>query len=126
MARSSTTVGKGNKLRQGKTTEVTKPKELNFATRLKIAIANRVPDLSTMEGYQAEWDRLDALAERIITIALQSPDNKEAIAAINFIADRLDGKPKQSTDVTSNGKTITPILGGISNVSTYNSDQEDS
>lgn len=110
MARSSTTVGKGNKLREGKTTEVTKPKELNFAARLKVEIAKRVPNLETMEGYQAEWDRLDAIANRIIDVALNSPDNKEAIAAISMIADRLDGKPKQSTDITSNGETLAPVL----------------
>ncbi len=114
MARSSTTVKPGQKLKAGKTTEVTKPKELNFATRLKVAIAQRTEDITTMAGYQAEWDRLDALAEKIVTIALQSEDNKEAIAAISFIADRLDGKPRQQTDITSNDKEIrfVPILGG--------------
>lgn len=43
--------------------------------------------------------RLEALARRVWAIGLETDDPKIALQAAQFIAERLEGKPKQSIDM---------------------------
>lgn len=45
-----------------------------------------------------------------IARALRNKAYAGDVQAIKEIGDRIDGKPKQQTDITSNGKELTPLL----------------
>lgn len=84
-------------------------KEMRFHERLKSVLSEKIKT-DTREGYEAELDRLDTIARNLVTLAEQS-----ALPAIIEIADRLDGKSHQSTDITSGGEKlqVIPILGNL-------------
>lgn len=48
------------------------------------------------------------------------------VQAIKELGDRIDGKPQQKTDITTNGKDLpTPLLGGLTNaISNNNSNSQ--
>ena len=53
---------------------------------------------------------LDAAADKLVRLAIERGDKW----AIDHIADRLDGKPKQSTDLTVDaGSNLIDLLAGI-------------
>jgi hypothetical protein len=60
---------------------------------------------------------------KIIARKLLELAEKGDMVAIKEFGNRIDGLPKQNLDVTSDGKPI-PILGGVVNVPSYNSDQK--
>ncbi len=73
---------------------------------------NGRPKGKTFSGYLREaLEKIDpktgketyvSVAEALLRVALRGD-----VAAIKEFADRLDGKPSQKTDITSNGQTIT-------------------
>ena len=88
-------------------------------------LERKLADEMTMDEYEREVRRVDRLAERLLKIAESSDNEETVIRAIREIVDRTEGKPKQSTDITSKGeKIVMPILGGESQLSTDDKDNE--
>lgn len=95
-------------------------KELKLSTQLDILLKKVNKDA----GYEAQFSNAQALAEKIFNVAMSTEDPRTMLDYFKEIADRTEGKPKQSTDITSNGETIVPIYGGVS-VHEHHIDQED-
>lgn len=83
----------------------------------------------TFTTYKHEY--MLSLAEVNLQRHMMSDEEKISLDASKFVAETLGKKKyskRQETDITSNGKTIIPILGGISTneVHTNDSTQENS
>ncbi len=102
----------------------TKPKEGRVSTWLLKELDKQAKlDENTKEGYESMVTNAQLLAEKIVKRALS--DDDQSLAYIKEVLDRTEGKPKQSTDITSKGeKIVMPILGGESQLSTDGKDNE--
>lgn len=72
-----------------------------------------------LEEAMEEQDETGESYKKIIVRRVRSLGAKGDMIAIKELFNRMDGMPRQTTDITSGGKPI-PILGGISNVSENN------
>jgi hypothetical protein len=77
--------------------------------RLSHVIEKKMREIRNYEGYDEAVERVNFLAEKMITIAENTNDPAVLLSYIKEIADRTEGKPKQTSDVTSNGESITGI-----------------
>lgn len=75
------------------------------------------------------WEQDNPEAERTVAASLayaRMVSARKDLKAFQEIADRTEGKARQSVDLTSDGKALpTPIMGGTS-VQAHNSIQQDS
>lgn len=64
--------------------------------------------------YQAEVSRRQALARKLVNMALHKSNEMTSMAAIREVLDRTEGKPQQKVDHTTLGEKMpTPLLGSI-------------
>lgn len=90
---------KGNKLAEGN------DKTLNIKTWLNKELHTTDPE--TLDEYGKAVDKVQKLAKFMVKNALSTSDKKLALEYIKEILDRVEGKPKQSTEIT--GKDGGPI-----------------
>lgn len=65
--------------------------------------------------YQSEVTRRQAIARKLVNMALHKGNDMTSMAAIKEIADRTEGKAMQKVDHTTLGKEMPqPIYGGMS------------
>lgn len=79
-----------------------RPKKGTSLTELMKEYLERIP-----EGSEVSYK--EAFVAKVFRIAYEKEDPVFAKMIWNYV----DGMPKQTADITSNGKTITPILGGM-------------
>ena len=91
----------------------------NTATRLKRFLDLTVKNINPVNGQE----EIFTVAEEM-DLAIIAKARKGDTKAYNALIDRLEGKPQQRTDITSNGEPI-PILGGTSELPSDNSPDED-
>jgi hypothetical protein len=96
-------------------------KEHRLSTQLDILLKR----VNENEDYDTKLLNAQVLAQKVFSTAMSTDDPRTLLDYFKEIADRTEGKAKQSTDLTSNGKTIVPILGGLS-VSGDNGNEENS
>jgi len=87
-------------------------KTLRFTTFIEKALERVIPN--SLEEYNEIRTYRQQLAEKLVDTAITSDEPGMALAYIKEIADRTEGKPKQSTELTGEIKVITPILSGLS------------
>lgn len=107
--------------KKGNTASLGNMKEHRLSTQLDILLKK----VNENKDYDTKLLNAQVLANKVFNTAMSTDDPRTLLDYFKEIADRTEGKPKQSTDVTSNGKTIVPILGGLSVSSDY-SNEEDS
>lgn len=94
-------------------------KEMRLSTWIEKELDNQLGRLHSaeldlgMQEYTEEVSRRQAIAKRLVNMALHKSDHQLALQAIKEIADRTEGKPQQKVDHTTRGESITPILGGL-------------
>ena len=99
-------------------------KEMRIATWIEKELDQVVSRETDEHAYEAQVSTRQYLAKTLVKRALE--DRKDALDYAKEVIDRTEGKPHQSTDITSKGeKIVMPILGGLS-VPADDSDQESS
>jgi hypothetical protein len=78
-----------------------RPKELRVTTW----IIKELDKLRKIEGYDEGVTYAQLLAEKIVLKAMSA--DLDSLHYIKEVLDRVEGKPIQGTDVTSNGETVT-------------------
>lgn len=82
---------------------------------LSSIIRRKLADQYTSEEYLEAVSKVEHIANKILDTIMTTKDPRVLKEYSEFIADRTEGRPQNKVDVTSNGQTITPILGGIVN-----------
>jgi hypothetical protein len=96
----------------------------NAKTRYKRLLELTSKKANPVTGEIEEFTQLELMDMQIFNKALRGD-----LPSYNTIMDRLEGKPSQSVDVTSEGQSIVPIYGGLSgrpeevSISRYDRDQ---
>lgn len=80
-------------------------KEHRISTQLQFLLDRQLP--VDHAEYRAGLTLAEILAEKLAMSAVETKDPKVMLDYLKEIADRTEGKAKQSTDVTSNGETVT-------------------
>lgn len=81
-------------------------KTLRLSTWLDKVLDQPVGDISTLSGYEAAMQAREVLVRKFVKTAVETEDPATFKAYFDTAADRTEGKPKQQTDVTSNGETV--------------------
>lgn len=81
-------------------------KEHRLSTQLEILLKKA----NEGAGYEEKLNNAQALAEKVFAVAMSTEDPKTMLEYFKEIADRTEGKPKQSTDVTSSDGSLAPVL----------------
>lgn len=97
-------IGKETRFPNNDPTKGGAPKGKRLSTIIKELLDTDISNFSeTLQGMDAN----KALAIELITMAFHKENTvKDKLSAIKEILDRIDGKPNQSTDITSNGDSI--------------------
>lgn len=97
----STSIKKGQKLALGND----KTQRLSTWIDRELSRSMPAPD-DTVQSYEDIVSKRQALAEKLVDTALKTRDDSIRLAYIKEIADRTEGRPQQSVDVTSLGKAV--------------------
>ena len=93
--------------KKGNTNALGNDKTQRFNTWLEKELNNELGEQNaTVLGYAQEMIRKQALAKKLVDKALKEKDSALFKTLFSEIADRTEGRPQQSVDVTSQGKQI--------------------
>lgn len=87
-------------------------RELSFKGALKKALEQK-RNVTTTEGYQAEVERLQEVAENLIEVATQKVTaftGRDIVSAAKEIADRVDGKVTQKIAGDEDESPVTIVI----------------
>lgn len=73
---------------------------------LKFQIQRKLKELRDHAGYQEQVETVVAIADDIVETYFTTTDAKDKKAVLEFIADRTEGKPHQTTDITTDGESL--------------------
>lgn len=77
----------------------TAPAEFNFNRILRDRL-HRLYDISTVDGYEQARTAAEAFVDKVVETALKIRDPKLRLDYAEFLFDRIEGKPKQQTQLT--------------------------
>jgi hypothetical protein len=97
---------KGNQIAKGN------DKTTKLSTFIEKALERVIPN--SLEEYNEIRTYRQQLAEKLVDTAILSDKPDVALAYIKEIADRTEGKPKQSTELSGEVSIVTPIYSGKS------------
>lgn len=85
-------------------------KEMRVADWIKHELDKEDIDVSTREGYEKAVSMRRILAKKLVDTAITHEDAKIRLDYSKEVLDRTEGKPHQTTDITSDGEKIQNVL----------------
>lgn len=96
--------------KKGNTASLGNDKTLRISTWIDKALDKPVD----LEGYDQAMTARQAMAEDFVKQYFLATTIGDKSQVLDRLANRTEGMPKQSTDITSGGEKIVPIFGGKS------------
>ena len=98
----------GNLFKKGNSVAKGNDKSLRLSTWVNRVLDKQIKDLdsSNLDEYEQLMQARELLATKLVKKALKTKDDATFKAYFQEIADRTEGRPQQSVDVTSLGKAV--------------------